>query len=411
MRASPSPPGASPASSACAPPTSSGCWVALIRGILLPRQPHLHALLHQLHHCAGARGGPSPPHWRWLPIRRCALTSIRHRRRAALVQLLLPWSVPSATLTADHPGQSPHQPSPACVQTSHQPGNRSGGWPRPDRARRSSPAGHRSRPSTPARRGALTLLWLASGQSLGSPAGGGLWPPCPAKRAAAHQPSSEVRGSQTAGRRPVGGQRLPILMIPAVVLSTGLFILFMPFTDVFARPGPLAGGAGQRPDGAAYVLRTSAPCNWWCASTMRLADSLGCGSASPAPGASGPLLRRLLAQAALDDPVPRISGAIAMFGKARPSPPCPWLLYQQLGSYRLTEAAATAPCCSPLLLPVLAGGAGLGGRHVGSHPRRHCRLPAPRIRPGTPPGAPGASCPSIFLTCCSIKRQRNMLNN
>ena len=49
-------------------------------------------------------------------------------------------------------------------------------------------------------------------------------------------------------------------------------------------------------------------------------------------------------------------------------------------------------------------------------PRRHCRLPAPRIRPGTSLGRPfeqSLTLPFInFLTCCSIKRhfrEPNML--
>ena len=79
-----------------------------------------------------------------------------------------------------------------------------------------------------------------------------------------------------------------------------------------------------------------------------------------------PLLRRPLALAmalsmilSLGDPGPSPCSA------ARPLTTLPWLLYQQLGSYRLTEAAATAllllTLCFSLFWLVERG---LGGRHV-----------------------------------------------
>jgi thiamine transport system permease protein len=96
-----------------------------------------------------------------------------------------------------------------------------------------------------------------------------------------------------------------ILMIPAVVLSTGLFILFMPFADVFAL-GPWLVVLVNALMALPYVLRTlSAPMQLVVRQYDRLADSLGVrGSASPAAGGvasaappAGPGGR------ALDDPV------------------------------------------------------------------------------------------------------------
>ena len=156
-----------------------------------------------------------------------------------------------------------------------------------------------------------------------------------------------------------------ILMIPAVVLSTGLFILFMPFTDVFAL-GPWLVVLVNALMALPYVLRTlSAPMQLVVRQYDRLADSLGCAAciacawwSGPAAPSAGP------GHGALDDIVPRGSGAIAMFG-SQTLTTLPWLLYQQLGSYRLTEAAATAllllTLCFSLFWLVERG---LGGRHV-----------------------------------------------
>ena len=79
-----------------------------------------------------------------------------------------------------------------------------------------------------------------------------------------------------------------------------------------------------------------------------------------------PLLRRPLALAMALSMILSLGdlGAIAMFGSQELTT-LPWLLYQQLGSYRLTEAAATAllllTLCFSLFWLVERG---LGGRHV-----------------------------------------------
>lgn len=157
-----------------------------------------------------------------------------------------------------------------------------------------------------------------------------------------------------------------ILMIPAVVLSTGLFIMFMPFTDVFAL-GPWLVVLVNALMALPYVLRTlSAPMQLVVRQYDRLADSLGVHSLHRLRLVEWPLLRRPLAQAAALSMILSLGdlGAIAMFGSQELTT-LPWLLYQQLGSYRLTEAAATA-----LLLLMLCFSLfwlverGLGGKHV-----------------------------------------------
>ncbi len=157
-----------------------------------------------------------------------------------------------------------------------------------------------------------------------------------------------------------------ILMIPAVVLSTGLFIMFMPFTDVFAL-GPWLVVLVNALMALPYVLRTlSAPMQLVVRQYDRLADSLGVRGLHRLRLVEWPLLRRPLAQAAALSMILSLGdlGAIAMFGSQELTT-LPWLLYQQLGSYRLTEAAATA-----LLLLMLCFSLfwlverGLGGKHV-----------------------------------------------
>lgn len=157
-----------------------------------------------------------------------------------------------------------------------------------------------------------------------------------------------------------------ILMIPAVVLSTGLFILFMPFADVFAL-GPWLVVLVNALMALPYVLRTlSAPMQLVVRQYDRLADSLGVRGLQRLRLVEWPLLRRPLALAMALSMILSLGdlGAIAMFG-SQTLTTLPWLLYQQLGSYRLTEAAATAllllTLCFSLFWLVERG---LGGKNL-----------------------------------------------
>ncbi|NEX76847.1 thiamine/thiamine pyrophosphate ABC transporter, permease protein [Aeromonas rivipollensis] len=159
-----------------------------------------------------------------------------------------------------------------------------------------------------------------------------------------------------------------ILMIPAVVLSTGLFIMFMPFADVFAL-GPWLVVLVNALMALPYVLRTlSAPMQLVVRQYDRLADSLGVRGLHRLRLVEWPLLRRPLALAMALSMILSLGdlGAIAMFG-SQALTTLPWLLYQQLGSYRLTEAAATAllllTLCFSLFWLVERGLGGKNGEH------------------------------------------------
>ncbi|MCE9925834.1 thiamine/thiamine pyrophosphate ABC transporter permease [Aeromonas media] len=159
-----------------------------------------------------------------------------------------------------------------------------------------------------------------------------------------------------------------ILMIPAVVLSTGLFIMFMPFADVFAL-GPWLVVLVNALMALPYVLRTlSAPMQLVVRQYDRLADSLGVRGLHRLRLVEWPLLRRPLALAMALSMILSLGdlGAIAMFG-SQTLTTLPWLLYQQLGSYRLTEAAATAllllTLCFSLFWLVERGLGGKNGEH------------------------------------------------
>lgn len=134
-----------------------------------------------------------------------------------------------------------------------------------------------------------------------------------------------------------------ILMLPAVVLSTGLFILCMPWVDVFAI-APWLVILVNALMALPYVLRTlSGPMQLVARQYDRLGDSLGLTGWHRLRLLEWPLLRRPLALALALSMILSLGdlGAIALFGSSTMAT-LPWLLYQQLGSYQLGPAAATA---------------------------------------------------------------------
>ncbi|MFQ2133787.1 thiamine/thiamine pyrophosphate ABC transporter permease [Aeromonas hydrophila] len=216
--------------------------------------------------------------------------------------------------------------------------------------------------------GALTSskLWLASGQSLLIALAAGSLATLLGSALLLTSRHLRVRDRKRRAAALWEASGSVILMIPAVVLSTGLFILFMPFADVFAL-GPWLVVLVNALMALPYVLRTlSAPMQLVVRQYDRLADSLGVYGLHRLRLVEWPLLRRPLAQAAALSMILSLGdlGAIAMFGSQELTT-LPWLLYQQLGSYRLTEAAATA-----LLLLILCFSLfwlierGLGGKHA-----------------------------------------------
>jgi len=143
-----------------------------------------------------------------------------------------------------------------------------------------------------------------------------------------------------------------ILLIPTAVLSTGLFILLLPVADVFGLGFwlvMLLNGLACLP----YTVRTLQPALQQAVVRYdRLAMSLGLQGWSRWRYLEWPLLRAALGRAMALAAIFSLGdlGAVAMFGSDELQT-LPWLLFQQLGSYRLDDAAATA-----LLLLLLCTG-------------------------------------------------------
>lgn len=134
-----------------------------------------------------------------------------------------------------------------------------------------------------------------------------------------------------------------ILVLPAVVLSTGLFILLRNVADVFTL-GPMLVLLVNALMALPYGLRAlQLPMERVARQYDRLCTSLDIGGWSRIKHVEWPLLRKPLALAfalammlSLGD-----LSAIALFG-SQSLQTLPWLLYQQLGSYQMIDAAATA---------------------------------------------------------------------
>ena len=134
-----------------------------------------------------------------------------------------------------------------------------------------------------------------------------------------------------------------ILVLPAVVLSTGLFILLRDVADVFTL-GPILVLLVNALMALPYGLRTlQPPMEQVSHQYHKLCASLGIHSWTRLKQVEWPLLRKPLAltfalamMLSLGD-----LSAIALFG-SQSLQTLPWLLYQQLGNYQMIEASATA---------------------------------------------------------------------
>ncbi|PSJ44297.1 thiamine/thiamine pyrophosphate ABC transporter, permease protein [Zobellella taiwanensis] len=159
-----------------------------------------------------------------------------------------------------------------------------------------------------------------------------------------------------------------ILVLPAVVLSTGLFILLRTVTDVFIL-APLLVVLVNALMAMPYGLRTlQLPMEHVARRYDRLCQGLDIHGLNRLRRVEWPLLRQplgltmaLAMMLSLGD-----LSAIALFGSQHLQT-LPWLLYQQLGSYQMMDAAATA-----LVLLLLSLGLFLmiervlGGKHAGT---------------------------------------------
>ncbi|NLJ92148.1 MAG: thiamine/thiamine pyrophosphate ABC transporter, permease protein [Aeromonadales bacterium] len=134
-----------------------------------------------------------------------------------------------------------------------------------------------------------------------------------------------------------------ILVLPAVVLSTGLFILLRNIADVFTL-GPLLVLLVNALMALPYGLRTlQLPMERITRQYQQLCTSLAVKGWARLKWVEWPLLRKPIALAfalammlSLGD-----LSAIALFG-SQSLQTLPWLLYQQLGNYQMQDAAATA---------------------------------------------------------------------
>ncbi|MGL4206902.1 MAG: thiamine/thiamine pyrophosphate ABC transporter permease [Aeromonadaceae bacterium] len=145
-----------------------------------------------------------------------------------------------------------------------------------------------------------------------------------------------------------------ILLVPTAVLSTGLFILLLPITDLFSLGFWLVillNALSCLP----YTLRTLQPVmQESIVRYERLALSLGLTGWARWRYLEWPLLRVGLGRALGLAAVFSLGdlGAVALFGSSELQT-LPWLLYQQLGSYQLEQAAATALLLLTLCLSLL----------------------------------------------------------
>lgn len=134
-----------------------------------------------------------------------------------------------------------------------------------------------------------------------------------------------------------------ILVLPAVVLSTGLFILLRNVADVFTL-GPILVLLVNALMALPYGLRAlQLPMDRVARQYNRLCTSLDIQGWARLKQVEWPLLRKPLALALALAMMLSLGdlSAIALFG-SQSLQTLPWLLYQQLGSYQMIDAAATA---------------------------------------------------------------------
>lgn len=160
-----------------------------------------------------------------------------------------------------------------------------------------------------------------------------------------------------------------ILVLPAVVLSTGLFIMLRNVADVFTL-GPILVLLVNALMALPYGLRAlQTPMERVSRQHHKLCESLGINGWARIKQVEWPLLRKSMAltfalamMLSLGD-----LSAIALFG-SQSLQTLPWLLYQQLGNYQLTEASATALVLLMLSLGLFMLIEGvLGGKDAATH--------------------------------------------
>lgn len=134
-----------------------------------------------------------------------------------------------------------------------------------------------------------------------------------------------------------------ILVMPALVLSTGLFIMIRPYADVFSI-APLLVVLVNALMALPYILRIlSQPMQDSFATYHKLASSLGMNQLQRLTIIEWPILRKPIGTSLALATVLSLGdlGAIALFG-SQEQQTLPLYLYRQIGSYQLDAGAVTA---------------------------------------------------------------------
>src|SRR5262245_38459429 len=212
-----------------------------------------------------------------------------------------------------------------------------------------------------------SALWFAAGRSLGVAAGAGLlattagW--------GLLLTSRELRLRRYRPRSATAMETLAslVLVVPPLVIGTGLFALLSPVADVFAL-GLVLVIVVNAVMGLPYVIRTLGPPLMRAGEQHdRLCASLGIAGWNRLRLVEWPLLRRpvglalaLTAALAVGD-----LGVIALFG-TQDTTTLPLLIYQRMAAYQLDAAAVTALVLTALsfgLFAAIERGVGGHGRH------------------------------------------------
>jgi thiamine transport system permease protein len=210
-------------------------------------------------------------------------------------------------------------------------------------------------------------LWLAAGRSLGVAAGAGLlattagW--------GLLLTSRELRLRRYRPRAATAMETLAslVLVVPPLVIGTGLFAVLAPIADVFALGLALV-IVVNAVMGLPYVIRTLGPPLMRAGEQHdRLCASLGIAGWNRLRLVEWPLLRKPLGLALALSAALAVGdlGVIALFG-TQDTTTLPLLIYQRMAAYQLNAAAVTALVLTALclgLFVVIERGVGGHGRH------------------------------------------------
>ncbi len=212
-----------------------------------------------------------------------------------------------------------------------------------------------------------STLWLAFARSLGVAVGAGLL--ATAAGWGLLLTSRELRLRRYRRRAATAMETIAslVLVVPPLVIGTGLFAVLSPIADVFAIGIALVVVVNAIM-GMPYVIRTLGPPLMRAGEQHdRLCASLGIAGWNRLRLVEWPLLRRPVATALALTAALAVGdlGVIALFG-TQDTTTLPLLLYQRMAAYQLDAAAVTAVVLAALCFGLFA----VIERGVGSHGRR-----------------------------------------